>query len=74
MDFRKATDELLVVVSHAELAEALGVSIATVRQARLDPAAKASRNAPDGWEAVVRRLAEKKAQHFRKLAERLGSL
>jgi transcriptional regulator with XRE-family HTH domain len=74
MDFRKATDQLLEGISHEELANALGVSVATVRQARLDESAKAHRNPPDGWETTVRQLAEKKAQHFRRLAEKLGSL
>ena len=31
MDFKEATDELFARIDHAELAEALGVSIATVR-------------------------------------------
>lgn len=72
MDFRKATDELLAGISHQELAEALGVSVATVRQARLDPAAKAHRSAPDGWQPVIRRLASDQAKRLSRLATRLG--
>jgi hypothetical protein len=72
MDFKKATDELLAPISHQELADALGVSIPSVRQARLDGAAKAHRKPPEGWERVIKRMAEKKAQHFQRLAEKLG--
>lgn len=71
MDFKKATDDLTATVSHQELAEALGVSVPTVRQARLDPSARAYRSPPEGWEAVVGRLARQRAEHFRKLAERM---
>jgi len=72
MDFRKATDELLAGISHQELAKALGTSVATVRQARLDEAAKAHRRPPEGWEPKVARLARAKAAHFARLADRLG--
>ena len=73
MDFKKATDELTAQVSHEELARALGVSIPTVRQARLAGDAKAHRNPPEGWEAVVARLAKQRAEHFRRLAERISA-
>jgi len=73
MDFRKATDDLLAAsISHQELADALGVSVATVRQARLDETAKAHRNAPEGWEAKVAKLARSKAASLGRLADRLG--
>ena len=71
-NFRKATDDLLTGISHEELAKALGVSVPTVRQARLDESAKAHRNPPQGWEGPVAKLAKQKAEHFRRLAERLG--
>ncbi len=70
-DFRKATDELFSVVSHAELAKALGCSVATIRQARLDQGAKAHRNPPEGWEKVVLKLAESRAGAFSRLAAKL---
>lgn len=72
-DFRKATDELFAVVSHQELADALGCSVATVRQARLDASAKAHRSPPEGWEKVVTKLAEGRAGGFSRLAARLKS-
>jgi hypothetical protein len=69
--FRSATDELLACISHHELAEALGVSVATVRQARLDPAAKARRSPPEEWQPTVAKLARARAERLRRLAERL---
>jgi hypothetical protein len=71
MDFRKATDELLACISHQELADALGVSVATVRQARLDPAARARRTPPVGWERAVRRLAQGRIEALKKLIAKL---
>jgi hypothetical protein len=71
MDFKKATDELLVGISHQDLATALGVSVATVRQARLNKSAKAHRNAPDGWESVVARMAALHSKRLETLASRL---
>jgi hypothetical protein len=71
-DFKKATDELLAGISHDRLANVLGVSVATVRQARLDPAAKAHRNAPGGWEGVVADLAEIEAERLLRLSKALN--
>ena len=53
MDFKKATEELMAGMTRGEIADALGVSEASVRQARLDDAAKAHRNPPEGWEPKV---------------------
>jgi hypothetical protein len=71
MDFREATDELLDRPDHAELAKALGVSVASVRQARLKPTASAHRSAPTQWQKVIIRLAEQQRHHFDALIERL---
>ena len=71
LDFRRATDELLACISHQELAEALGVSIATVRQARLDESAKAHRRPPHGWETTVAKLARTRAERLNRLAAKL---
>lgn len=71
MDFKDATDSLFNNVSHTELADALGVSVASIRQARLRAAAAAHRAAPEGWEGGVLKLAEERAKHYQKLAERL---
>ena len=71
MDFREATENLCAGVSHEELAKALGVSIATVRQARLQPNAKAHRSPPDNWREAIRLLARERMARYRKLIERL---
>ena len=71
MDFREATDGLFSRVDHEELAKALGVPVATVRQARLKPDASAHRSPPNDWRHVVLRLAEERVWHYRKLIEQL---
>jgi hypothetical protein len=72
MDFNKATEILMAGMTRAEIAEALGKSEATVRQAKLDPSANAHRNPPPGWEAVLARLARKRAEVLARLADKLG--
>lgn len=73
MDFRDATDELFNPIDHSKLAEALGVSVATIRQARLKPEAKSHRSPPGDWEDAVIRLAEKQVWHYRSLIEEIRS-
>jgi len=74
MNFRKVTDDLLAGVTHDELAEALGCSVALVRQARLADSAKAHRNPPEGWERAVLKLAEQKLEHFKRLVAKLRAI
>ena len=69
MDFREATESLCSGLSHEELARALGVSVATVRQARLRPDAKAHRSPPGHWKTAIIRLAEERASQYRQLVE-----
>ena len=71
MTFKKATDRLFSRVDHEDLAKALGVSIASIRQARLSPDALAHRSPPPDWETAVLRLAEERVLHFRKLIEEI---
>jgi hypothetical protein len=71
MDFRKATDALFDPVGHADLAKALGVSVALIRQARLNAEAIAHRSPPQGWEEAVAELAEGRAMHYRQLVEKI---
>jgi hypothetical protein len=73
MDFKKATEELMAGMTRGEIAEALGVSEATVRQARLDETANAHRNPPGGWEAKVAKLARQRAERLARLADRLAA-
>jgi hypothetical protein len=71
MDFREATDGLFARVDHEDLAKALGVSIAAVRQARLKPGANAHRSPPSDWRNAVIRLAESRVWHYRELIRSL---
>ena len=69
MEFREATDQLLNRISHEQLAETLGVSVAAVRQARLAPGANARRTPPKDWRYAVIRLAEQQIMRNRELIE-----
>jgi hypothetical protein len=71
MNFKDATDQLFNGVSQQELADLLGISVASIRQARLAATAKAHRNPPDKWEDAVIRLAEKRVFHYRRLIEQV---
>lgn len=69
--FRESTDELLNGITDSDLAQALGCSVALVRQARLREGAKARRTPPVGWESVCAKLADQKAARLTKLAAKL---
>jgi hypothetical protein len=71
MDFKKATDELFAPISHDDLAAALGKSVPSIRQARLDEGASAHRKPPEGWEKAVAGLAEKQANRLIRLSKSL---
>jgi hypothetical protein len=71
MDFKAATDKLCEGLSHNALAKALGVSIATIRQARLRNGAKARRSPPENWEDAVIQLAGSQIQRYRHLISEL---
>src|ERR1700694_4006430 len=72
MNFKAASDALFERVTHEDLAAVLGGSVASIRQARLDPDANAYRSPPEDWEKAVRALAESRVRHFQKLARSLG--
>jgi len=74
MDFRQATDELLAGISHERLAEVLGVSVSSVRQARLAEGAKAHRKPPKDWEDAVAGMAEIEGYRLLKLAQSLDKV
>lgn len=71
MDFRQATDELCAKMDHEDLAKALGVSVQTVRQARLAPQTGAHRSPPGDWQDALIRLAEERVWHYRRLIQKL---
>jgi hypothetical protein len=71
MDFKEATDDLFDRTTHEQLAEALGVSVALIRQSRLPAQAKAYRTPPKHWKDAVIRLAERRIMHYRQLIDQL---
>jgi hypothetical protein len=71
MDFKEATDGLFDRISHEKLAETLGVSVASIRQARLPEKANAYRVPPKDWENAIIRLAEERLWHYRRVIEQL---
>ena len=71
MNFREAVDALCASLSHEDVAKALGVSLQTVRQARLRQDSDAFRAPPKDWEVVIIRLAEGRASHYRRLIKQL---
>ncbi len=72
MDFKTATDRVAGCITHAEIAEACGVSLQSIRQARMDPSSPSYRNPPVGWEGVLARLARERARHLLNIAEALS--
>jgi hypothetical protein len=73
MDFKEATDRLFERISHDDLADALGVSVASIRQARLAAASKAHRSAPQAWEGRVAELAKDRIASLEKLITALDA-
>lgn len=71
MDFKTATDRVAGCISHAEIAEAAGVSVQTIRQGRLDPSAPGHRPPPVGWQAILAKLAREKSANLTMFAELL---
>jgi hypothetical protein len=71
MNFKEATDGLFDRISHEDLAEALGVSVASIRQARLNPKAKAYREPPAEWREAVLKIAAKQVTHYQRLIDRI---
>jgi hypothetical protein len=71
MDFKEATDLLFERVDHETLAEALSVSVATIRQARLRADAGAYRSPPTRWRVEVARLARVRVAYYQNLIENL---
>jgi len=71
MKFKEATDELFSRIAHEDLADALGISVASVRQSRLDSSANAHRAPPRGWRDAVIKLAELRLRRYRHLIDQL---
>src|SRR5271154_699292 len=71
MTFKKATDCLFSRIDHSDLAKALGISVASIRQARLRSDSLAHRSPPADWENALIRFAEERVRHFRRLIEEI---
>jgi len=74
MNFRKATDALLESITLEDLAEALGASVQSVRQARTVEGTSSYRTPPAGWERATAKLARGRAGRLERLAGRLEAL
>lgn len=73
MNFKQATDALLESVTLEDLAERMGVSIQTIRQARASQSTASHRPPPKGWELAIEQLAQRGATRLSRLAERLAN-
>jgi hypothetical protein len=71
MKFREAVDALCTPVTHQDVAKALGVSVQTVRQARMQEESKSFRTPPKNWKKAIIRLAESRIAYYRRLIEKL---
>ena len=71
MDFKRASNALFHRVGHADLAKSLDISVAAIRQARLNKAAKACRPPPRYWQNAIIVLAQRRISELRALINRL---
>jgi hypothetical protein len=71
MNFREAVDTVCSALTHDDIAKALGVSVQTIRQARMKVDSKSSRAPPKKWERALIRLAENRVEYYRRLIEKL---
>jgi len=71
MTFQDAIDRLGERVTHEEVAAALGVSVASVRQYRLRARARARRIPPAGWQRALAKLARQRGRDLQALADEL---
>jgi len=74
MTFSKAVDALCASLSHQDVAKALGVSVQTIRQARLKQETSAFRAPPKNWERALTRLAENRLAYYRRLVDKLKAI
>lgn len=73
MEFKDATDALFERIDHEGLARELGVSVASVRQARLKESAAAHRAPPSNWRNGVLSLAKEHSARLSRLIEQLNA-
>ena len=69
MTFRDATDRLRGFgFKHREMAAKLGVSVQSIRQARLDRRSRSYRRPPRGWQKGFAEMATDRARRWRDIA------
>lgn len=71
MDFREAVERLNATETRERIADELGVSFFSVRQALLPEGSKSKRPAPANWRSALARLARERARRLEELAARL---
>ncbi len=71
MKFREAVDALCSSLIHEDVAKALGVSVQTIRQARMKEDSKSYREPPQNWKRAIIQLAENRVLQYRKLVQQL---
>lgn len=69
LDFKAAFDAL--GVGQDAFAVAMGVSVATIRQARVRADSPAHRSPPARWQQAVQVIAEERAAHYLRLADQM---
>lgn len=74
MDFRTAANIIGEQITTADMAEALGVSSHSIRQARLQEGAPGYRKPPEGWQKAFARLARERCRELGRLADELDQI
>lgn len=69
--FRDVTEALFSRVRVEDFAEEIGCSHQAIKQARMGEGTVGWRTPPPGWEKAAKKLAERQAAHFKKLAASL---
>lgn len=69
MDFRTAANILGQQITTADMANALGVSPHSIRQARLQNGAPGFRKPPEGWPQVFVQLAKERCSELQAFVE-----
>jgi hypothetical protein len=71
MTFVQATNVFMGRVTLKDVADSIGCSLQTLKQARLNPESAHHRRPPQGWEAVLAQLARSRIRELEDLARTL---
>lgn len=72
LDFVAATDRVRRAnITQEDIADALGVSLASVRAARFNPSSESYRKPPQDWAAALAKLVRDRERALGRLAEQL---